>query len=431
MAVSPRTISRLATGWVGVLVMAAFVADGRAAENWPRWRGPNGAAVSADKPLPVVWSDRQSIVWRTKLPGEGSSSPIVWNNRLFITSAVDAGARRQTHCLDVESGEILWTRRLDDDNAEVTSSLTGHAASTPATDGRHVVVFFGNAGAACYDFAGELLWRRDFGEFESELGLASSPVIDQGRVFLVCDHDGAPPASFHSFLIALDVASGETVWRTDRPGLFRSWSTPVLAPGVDNRRELVVNAQDELRGYSREGGELVWRVTGMAGWVTPSPLVVGDCGNGVESLILAASGRDGPTLAVRTGGRGDVTGSHVVWRDENSGPYVCSPLYYNGLLYVHNELGVLTCRQASTGKIHYRRRLGGKFIASAVAGDGKLYLGAEDGLWRVVQAGPEFVELATNRVDGPCLASPAIYDRRLFIRGGDTLYCIGEADSQR
>jgi outer membrane protein assembly factor BamB len=386
-------------------------------ENWPRWRGPDGNAVSSEARLPEKWSEEQGVRWRTEIPGEGSSSAIVWSERLFITSALDSGARRLTHCLDADSGAILWTREIEDDNAEVTSSLTGHAASTCATDGERVVAFFGNAGAVCYALSGAQVWRRDFGEFESELGLATSPVIDGKQVYLVCDHDGDRFRTFDSFLTALDIKTGEELWRTERPGLFRSWSTPILVPAPGGERELVINAQDELRGYDPVAGKLLWTVGGMEGWVTPSPVFAG-------GLIFATSGRDGPTMAVRPGGRGDATRTHVAWKDEGSGPYVCSPLYYNGLLYVHDESGILTCREPASGEILYRKRLGGKFTASGVAGDGKIYLGSEDGVWHVIKAGREFETIARNRLPGLCLASPAISKRRLYIRAGDALYCI-------
>lgn len=416
-----------------ILAAIAFCCAQRSAlgEEWPRWRGPNGAAiydtVGDESPLPVRWSERDGIAWRSVIPGEGSSSPIVSRGRVFITSSEDSGSRRKTHCLDAASGKLLWTRSIDDDDAEVTSSLTGHAASTPAADGERVVAFFGNAGAVAYDYDGNQLWRRELGEFESELGLASSPIIDDGKVYFTCDHDGDRFRTFDSFLIAIDVATGETIWKTDRPGLYRSWSTPIVATAEGGGRELVVNGQGELRGYSLTSGELLWRVGGMTDWVSPSPIFgsVGGIGGDAKSdLILAASGRNGPMIAVRPGGRGEVTASHVVWKDDSGGPYVCSPLLYRDLLYVHNEQGILTCREAKSGAIVYRQRLPGKYTASAVAGDGKLYFGNEEGQWRVVRAGRDFEVLVVNRLEGHCLASPAIADGKLIIRAGETLYAI-------
>jgi outer membrane protein assembly factor BamB len=283
-----------------------------------------------------------------------------------------------------------------------------------------VVALFGNAGAACYDFAGELRWRWQPGPFDSELGLASSPVLHRGLAILLCDHDGDRFRSFDSFLIALDLETGRVAWKTDRPGLGRSWSTPILVP-VDGRTELVVSAQDELRGYDPETGLFLWQARGTTGWVTPSP-VFG------QGLIFVTSGKDGPTLAVRPGGQGDVTDSRVAWRQERDGPYVCSPVLYGACLYVPHEQGRLTCRGAADGRILYHQRLAGKFIASPVAGDGKLYWTSESGTTWVLRAGREFEILAENRLEDECLASPAIADRALFLRTRHDLYCIRDGE---
>ena len=310
-----------------VVVLVMLVGNAVRAEDWPRWRGPDGNAVSQQTNLPIHWSPTQNIRWSTEIPGQGFSSPIVWGDRIFLTSAFDGGARRAVHCLDGARGKILWSREIRDKNPEHASAMTGHAAATPVTDGERVIAFFGNAGAVCYDMAGKQLWHRKLGEFESELGLATSPVIYRDRVIHVCDHDGDRFGSFDSFLVALDVKNGAVVWKTERRGLYRSWSTPILVPGAGGKQELVVNAQDELRAYDPNTGKQLWQVAGMTGWVAPSP-VFGD------GLIFATSGKDGPTLAVRPGGRGDATASRVIWKQPRGGPYVCSPVLYGDYLYV-------------------------------------------------------------------------------------------------
>jgi outer membrane protein assembly factor BamB len=430
------------------------------AENWPRWRGPDGNAVAPEKPLPSRWDTQRNVRWKVAVPGEGYSSPIVWEDRLYLTTALDFGKRRTVLCLDRHTGKTLWSRDVRHDNPERTSALTGHAAATPVTDGRHVVACFGNAGVVCYDRDGKQLWHRDLGTFDSELGLASSPILAGTRVILVCDHDGDRFTSFDSYLIALDLPTGKEVWKTERRGIYRSWSTPILVPpppatppskggeqatppasppskggenpskgreksvspplegGVKGGWELIVNAQDQLRAYDPDSGKLLWHVTGMTGWVTPSPVY----GHG---LIFATSGKTGPTLAVRPGGRGDVTASHVAWKEENHGPYVCSPLVYGEHLYVHNEQGILSCYQARTGELLYRQRLEGKFIASAVAGDGKVYLTNETGTTHVVRAGARFELLARNALGEASLASPAVANGEIFLRTERHLYCIG------
>ncbi len=390
------------------------------AENWPRWRGPDGNAVADTAPLPLRWSPTQNIRWQVKIPGEGFSSPIVWGQRIFLTSALEAGSRRVVHSLDRGTGKILWSRELRDDNAERTSSMTGHAAATPVTDGQQVVAFFGNAGVVCYDLEGKLLWHHKLGEFDSELGLASSPVLYRDRVILVCDHDGNRFSTFDSFLIALDLQSGQPRWKTERRDLYRSWSTPILVPGTGGKPELIINGQDQLRAYDPQTGQSLWHVGGMTAWVTPSPVF----GHG---WIFATSGRSGPILAVRPGGSGDVTRTHVVWQHGSAGPYVCSPVLYGDYLYVHTELGILSCYHARTGKLQYRERLEGKFYSSSVAGDGKVYLTNEAGTTLVVRAGPRFELLAQNALKEYCLASPALSAGELFLRTEQHLYCIRTA----
>ncbi len=183
-----------------------------AAEDWPRWRGPRGNAVSSEQELPIEWDATRNLAWKTAIPGEGSSSPIVSGDAVFVTSSLEHGFRRLTHCLDRQSGQIRWTREIADDDPEVASSLTGHAAATPAADGRRVVAAFGRAGLVCYDYDGRELWRVPLGRFDSELGLASSPIIDGESVFLVCDHDGDRFTSFDSYLLAVKLADGSQLW---------------------------------------------------------------------------------------------------------------------------------------------------------------------------------------------------------------------------
>lgn len=386
------------------------------AEDWPRWRGPDGNAVSDEAPLPVRWAPELNVEWKASVEGEGFSSPIVAGDCVFLTSSLDHGARRLTHCLDRRSGRLRWTREIEDEDPEVASSITGHAAATPAAASGKIVAMFGRAGLVCYDEQGQKLWRVPLGRFESELGLASSPVIDGERVFVVCDHDGDRFNSFDSYLLAVNLADGATLWKTDRRDLYRSWSTPIVVP-FGQARQLIVNAQDELRAYDPNTGELIWQLGGMTGWVTPSPVF----GRG---LIFATSGKSGPVTAVAPVGKDQAALVSAAWSVPSGGPYVCSPLLYGKYLYVHNEAGVLTCYAAADGKVVYRQRLAGKFTASGVAGDGKLYFTNQEGTTFVIRAGAEFKLLAENRLGDYTLASPAISGGRLFLRTQQALYCI-------
>jgi outer membrane protein assembly factor BamB len=386
------------------------------ADHWPRWRGPDGNAVSTEASLPLRWSRTENVRWSIEIPGEGSSSPIVWEDRVFVTSALDSGKRRIVHCLDRKNGKVLWSRELENKNPETASAVTGHAACTPATDGQHVVAWFANAGLVCYDFAGKQLWHKQLGEFDLDLGLATSPIIHRDRVILVCDHDGDRFTSFDSFLIALDVKTGKEVWKTERRGLFRSWSTPILVPRND-KLELVVNAQEELRGYDPETGKQLWRLPGLGQWVAPSPVFA-------QGLIFTASGKNGPLAAVKPGGLGEGE-VKPVWRHDTGAAYVCSPLVVGDHLYVHTDAGILTCYEAKTGKTVYKERLEGKFSASAVAGDGKLYFINEAGTTLVIRAGQKFEVLAKNALGEYAVASPAIAQGDLFLRTETRLFCIG------
>ncbi len=403
--------------FVGLCGASLWLTGVSHADDWPRWRGPGGNALSAETELPLRWSTTENVRWRVELPGEGSSSPVVVGGRAFVTYALDRGDKRGVLCLDRRNGGALWSREIEDPNAEITSVLTGHAAATPVVADGRVVAMFGNAGAVCCSTAGGLLWRKGFGEFVTEFGLASSPIVHKGRVILVCDHDGNRFKTFDSFLIALDLATGETVWKTERPMLYRSWSTPIVVPAPGGKEELIVSAQDELRGYDPHSGELLWHVRGTAGWVTPSPVFH-------EGVIYATSGKDAPTLAVRPGGRGDVTDTHVLWKVERGGPYVCSPVFSGGRLYVHDERGFMTCYDARDGTQLYRQRLGGKFTSSSIVAAGRVYLTNEEGTTFVLQDGPEFKLLAENRVEAEVLASPAASQGELFLRTERHLYCI-------
>jgi outer membrane protein assembly factor BamB len=363
--------------------------------DWPRWRGPDGSGVADGWALPVRWS----VVWKAAVPGEGASSPIVSGDAVFLTSAAGSGERRFLFCLDRGSGAERWRLQLKDENPERTSALTGHAAATPVTDGTHVVAAFGNAGVVCADFSGAVVWWKRLGEFDSELGLASSPVLHEGLAILVCDHDG------DSFLIALRTRTGETAWRTARSGLGRSWSTPIVVAG-----ELIVAAQDEVRAYDPATGTQRWAVEGTSGWVAPSPVSGG-------GLVFAVSGKDGPVVAIGPGGR-------IAWREERGGPYVGSPVLYEGLLYFVDDSARLVCRDAATGALVYRERLEGKFTASPVAGDGKIYLTNEAGTTFVVRSGRSYVQVGQNRLGEECLASPAISRGEILIRTRSHLWCL-------
>jgi outer membrane protein assembly factor BamB len=386
------------------------------AENWPRWRGPDGSGVSSEKQIPWQWSNSSRIGWQYEFPGEGASSPIVWQDRVFLTSAENHGVKRHLICLDRLTGELQWQQTVTDENPELTSALTGHAAATPVTDGKVVIAFFGNAGLVACDMAGMVLWRKELGPFDTELGMSSSPILFGDLVLQVCDHDGDRRRTFDSFVVALDRRTGDERWRSQRRGLFRSWSTPVVIPGEDGPL-LVVNGQDALRAYDIASGVERWNWEGMTGWVTPSPIYDG-------RFLLATSGRDGPIVLLRPEKIGTGAEEAVKWQHPRGGPYVCSPLLNDGRLYVHDERGILRCYDGLSGELLYRERLAGRFYASAVAADGRIYVSNDSGVTYVLRCAPSFEVLAENDLEEEILASPAISGRTLWIRTRTRLVCI-------
>jgi outer membrane protein assembly factor BamB len=444
-AASPRPLP-YALLLLGSFLGSLFLVEGNwevRAENWPRWRGPDGSGVSSEKQLPWKWSDqqddqqdghedgqrdkkrdKQGIRWEYTFPGEGASSPIVWEDRVFLTSAERHGGQRHLLCLDRDTGVLRWQGTVEDENPELTSALTGHAAATPVTDGEVVIGFFGNAGLVAYDLEGNPLWHRKLGEFDTELGLSSSPVLSGDLVLQVGDHDGDARNSFDSFVIALDRRTGKPRWRTTRPGRYRSWSTPIVVP-VEGGKELIVNGQDALQAYDVETGVLRWSWEGMSGWVTPSPLYDG-------RKILATSGRDGPVVALEPPSARDSTNGTPtpvpIWHHERGGPYVCSPLYFEGHLFVHDERGVLSTYEGETGKLLDRQRLEGRFYASGAAGDGRIYLSNDRGITYVLRPGPVPQVVAENDIREEILASPAISQGAIWLRTRTRLLCISSDD---
>jgi len=384
-------------------------------EEWPGWRGPNQNGVSEQTNLPLEWSATSGIIWKSDLEGEGSSSPIVWQDRIFVTAANRSGERRSLYCFDRDSGDLSWKRAVVDENPEFTSPLTGHAASTPVTDGQRVYAWFGNAGVVCFDFAGNQKWQRKLGAFDTELGLASSPVIHGDLLYLLCDHDGDRFRTFDSFLVALNKHTGKEQWRSERPGLFRSWSTPLVRA---EQNELVVAGEKQLRAYHLADGKELWQVDGLLEWVAPSPVAS-------EQLIIAMCGRNGPMLAVH-GGKVDASKQRLVWQHETGGAYVCSPLIYDDNLYVHDEQGVLVCYDLKTGAQRYQQRLEGTFYSSAVAAEGHIYITNDTGTTFVIQAGPQFKLLAQNELGEEVLSSPAISRSSIILRTSTHLYCIAK-----
>jgi outer membrane protein assembly factor BamB len=426
--------------------------------NWPSFRGPDASGVADGQHPPLTWDVKKgtNVRWKSPIPGLGHSCPIVWGDRVFVTTAVsgdpDPKVRTgnygavdsvndtskhtwQVLCLDRATGKILWTRTASEGMPKIKRHLKGSQANcTPATDGKRVVACFGPEGLYCYDFQGKLLWKRDLSSIDSsfamdqqyEWGFGSSPVIHDGLVILQCD------LSKDSFLAAYNLEDGSRVWSTARDEI-PSWSSPVVWRN-GRRTELVTNASQYARGYDPATGKELWRLAKKSEVTIPAPVI------GRDVLYITSGNRPiQPIFAVRPGAAGDISlrpdedhSAHIAWSKMRGGPYMTTPIVYGDYLYVCSNAGILTCYRADTGEEVYKERLGGvSYTASPVAADGRLYFTSEQGEVRVVKTGPAFELLAVNDLADVCMATPAISGSTLFVRSQHFLFALGRNLSEK
>jgi outer membrane protein assembly factor BamB len=461
--IGPRAIRRAAGSVRGPLPP---VAPGGG--HWPSFRGPEAAGIAEGesgapgaaaalgwKILPERWNPAtgENILWRTPIPGLAHSSPIVWGDLVFVTSAIssrkdatfkpglygdgDASDDRSRHrwmlyAVDKRTGKIRWERAAAEGEPLNRRHIKStYASASPATDGRIVVAWFGSQGVYAYDLAGALRWKVDLGRVDMgaydipsyEWGPASSPIIWNGLVIIQCDTQA------DSFLLALDAETGETVWKTDRREL-PSWGTPTVVT-TSAGPELITNASNFVRGYDPKTGRELWQLGGSSKITAPTPIFAG-------GLHIIASGRapERPVFAVKPGARGDLTlpkdatsSAQVAWSKTGRGSYMPTPLAYRGQLYVLANNGVLDAYEIASGNEIYRQRLplvGSGFSASPVAADGKIYLTNEDGEILVVEAGPAFKLIATNSMGETVMATPALSQGVMLVRGSASLFAIGK-----
>lgn len=388
--------------------------------DWPAWRR-DGSGVAPDKHLPVVWSEDENVLWRTELPGDGNSSPVVWGNRVFLTASLDEGAKRLVLCLDAGSGKIRWQTQLLPEEPSTFYQKTGFAAPTPTTDGERVYAAFDTPGLIAIDMQGKVVWKHSFGPVKSPYNMGSSPVLYKDTVIQCCDHSG------QAFLEALDRKDGRQRWRTPRESSkFGHYGTPLLIQ-VDGRPQVVINGEPVI-SYDPDTGEQLWSCHGMKECVGPSPAF----GHG---LLYASSGRTGPVMAIDPRGRGDVTETHVLLHLTSGGPYVPTPLVYPHLM-VPGDNGRMLFYNADR-KLVLEDRVRDHFTSSPVGADGKIYWCSERGKTYVIDAAsltgsePSFKLLSVNQLRGVFLATPAIAGGRLFLRTNEALYCVAETGKAR
>ena len=451
---APRTARLIALPFLLALTGAAQTQTQSSTPYWPSFRGNHASGVADGQRLPEQWDGEKGIgiKWRTRIPGLAHSSPVVWGDAVFVTTAVsgrsDATFRRglfgdgdasndrsrhqwKVYRFDRQTGKVVWERvAYDGMPVEKRHVKSTYASASPATDGRYVVAFFGSQGLYAYDMQGALAWKKDLGHINAgaydipdyEWGTASSPIIYKDLVIVQCDQQKG------SFLIAVDIKTGKTVWKADRDEL-PSWGTPTIYPGKD-RPELITNSPNFIRGYDPDTGRELWRLGGSSKITAPTPIFADD-------LIVVASGRspEAPIFVIRPGASGDITlglgqtsGKSIAWSRQRAGSYMPTPLIYRGYLYVLRNEGILTCYRLETGEVQYVARVphqGSGFSASPVASDGRIFLSSEDGDIVVVKAGPPFDVLGVNRMGQPLMATPAISQGTMFVRGEQELFAIG------
>ncbi|HVF89933.1 MAG TPA: PQQ-binding-like beta-propeller repeat protein [Blastocatellia bacterium] len=438
-----------------VICFCLLLASSADAQNWPTFRGPAASGVAEGFSTPVSWNAEKSenIAWKTPIPGLAHSSPIVWGDRVYVTTAISSDPKTvfrhglygdvdsakdeskhtwKVYCLEKKSGKILWERTAYEGVPKVKRHIKAtHASSTPATDGKHVVAFFGSEGLYCYDAGGKLLWKKDLGLLDTgwfydpdyQWGTASSPIIYKNLVIVQCDIQKG------SFIAAFDVKSGKEVWRTQRDEI-PSWGTPTVYEGK-GRAELVTNATRFVRGYDPATGKELWKLSGNPEITSTTPITAHDL------IFISNSYRPNqPIYAIRPGASGDIslkdgkeTNEFVAWSKQRGGTYTPTPIIYGEHFYACSNNGTLTVYNAKTGERIYQQRIaekGGAYSASPVAADGKIYLSSEDGEIFVVKAGPKYELLSSNSMGEVLMATPAISDGMIFIRGQHHVFAVGK-----
>ena len=415
--------------------------------HWPQWRGPffNGMARGD---APTVWSDTKNIKWKVEIPGRGFSTPVIWGDKIFLTTAVPSGkapeqpqaapspeGRRagggagplvehkfEVLCLDRKTGKLLWQR-----TAKVATPHEGYhraygsfASNSPITDGRYVYAFFGSRGLYAYDFNGKLIWEKDFGvqmKMRLAFGEGAAPLLLKDQLFVVFDHEGG------SFMVAVDKRNGKELWRSQREEPS-SWSTP-LAIDHNGRTEIIVPATNKVRSYDPRNGKVLWESSGLGSNVIPAPVYH-------NGMVFVMSGhRDPKLMAIKLGQEGDITGSDAIaWSHTRGVAYTTSPVLFDNKLYVVTDNGMVSAYNAATGEAFYaqtRLPKAANLKASPVGANGKLYIATEDGDVVVLKMGEKFEVIGVNTLeDQVFIATPVIADGEIFLRGQNTLFCISE-----
>lgn len=421
--------------WTTACCAWLLLAAPAAAENWSGWRGPRGDGTSLEENLPITWSATENVAWKIEVPGLGHSSPVIWEDKIFLTTCLPESEERLLLCLDRTSGELLWKQTVVTCPLEVKHNLNSHASGTPVTDGKLVYVAFleidgstelatrnvgrvrpltpGNVVMAAYDFEGNQEWIARPGTFKSVHGFSSSPILYKNLVIINGDHDG------DSYIAALDKTNGKTVWKVERAHRTRSYVTPIIRE-IDGRTQMIVAGSHAVDSYNPATGERHWHIDGPTEQFVASMVYNG------QYLFLTCGFPEKHMMAIRPDGTGNVTETHIAWRTREGASYVPSPVACGEYFVVVSDNGIASCFEAATGKRLWMKRMGRRYSTSLITAAGLVYFLDDDGNTKVVKPGPKYEEVAENILDEPCAASPAASDGQLFIRTEKHLYCIGK-----
>ena len=398
------------------------------AENWPEFRGPGRQGISGEKNLPLKWGKAENIAWSSAIPGVSWSTPIVWENRVFLTTATDDGQSCRVLALDAATGKAVWDREVFRQVTRKKETRNSYATPTPVTDGKRVYAVFSDGGFAALDFSGNIAWtNRDY-PFYSQHGLGASPVLSGGLLIMTMDASSEGEDKLigwqkpwdKSFMVALDAATGKQRWKTMRGVTRISHGTPTIWNGPDGKPQVVTEAGDVVQGFDRDTGAKLW-TSAVAGEGKVPSTVVGD------GLVFTAGGYRGreSVKAFRLGGAGELAETALAWEQKKVNPKVPSLVHIKPWLFAIQDNGMASCQKADTGEVVWQERVGGGFSASPVAADGRIYLLDNNGDTTVIEAGPAYKVLAKNTLGEPTQASMAVSNGRIYIRTEKTLWCVG------
>tara|TARA_B100000965_G_scaffold97356_1_gene79572 strand:+ start:147 stop:1424 length:1278 start_codon:yes stop_codon:yes gene_type:complete len=418
---------------VRIFISLYFAIVTLSAENWPGWRGPNGDGISNEKIVPKLWSNTKNIVWKMPIQGEGHSSPIVWDDRVFLTTSLTDKNERRLLCFDRLTGRLLWDEVVIQSSPESIHRLNSRASSTPSTDGKQVYVAFmraegakviapnvgsermitpGKIIVAAYDFKGQQKWKTDVGDFVSAHGFNSCPLLFEDFVIINGDHDG------DAYLVALDPKTGKEKWRTIRENKTRSYVTPIIRQ-IKGRTQMLLSGSLSVASYDPRSGSRHWIIDGPTEQFVASMVYNG------KYVFVTGGYPERHILAIDPDGSGNVTDTHIVWRTTRGAAYVPSPIVVGPYLLIVADSGIASCFDAMSGKRLWQERLPGGHSSSPVSANGLVYFISDSGITSIVRPGNAFEVVARNDLEERVSASVAVSQSQLFIRSHQYLYCIG------